>query len=607
MEVQKTFARNGATLEHGAFRAVETVYVCASGCRKAAGGHAIHRAASLAIRIPRRCTTGYDVMVFVGLQCHLYHRQREEIRTALEADHGIRLSTGEISKLGRRFLTYFERLHLARADRLRAALAADGGWPLHVDATGEQGRGTLLVVYTSWRRWILGAWKIPTERSDAIVPRLMALVRVFGSPCAAVRDLGKAVIEALNTLVKQLKLRIPILACHLHFLADIGGDLLEDSHDQLRLLVRRHKIRTGLATFARDLGRGLGAELKEAREGLRQWQTQVEEGHELPDGPAGLACVRAIAQWVLDFAADGRDEGFPFDRPYLDLFDRGWRVRRAVDAFLRRPSASRPVVRALGRLAHLLDPLMQDGDFTRATRTLRVRVGLFEKLRDTLRLTPKPNGRHSALAEAVSVEKAVAQLQDIRKAVLRLKAWLKKTRPERGPAQDLRDAIDVILQHLGDHGRHLWGHVIRLPATPERPESTRIVDRTNNGEEGLFHAMKHDLRRRSGRKTLTQDLEHLPASAALVRNLRQTDYVDLICGHLDNLPAAFAQLDREQADRASLQVQSDEVATAPPEANDTLSASLPPSDRKLIRGAALAGKILAAARSRAPLTAAEGR
>ncbi len=607
MEVQKTFAHNGATLEHGAFRVVETVYVCAAGCRKAGGGHAIHRAPSLTTRLPARCSTGYDVMVFVGLRRYVDYRQRDEIRTALEAEHGIRLSTGEISNLGRRFLTYLERLHRARAGRLRAALEADGGWPLHIDATGEQGRGTLLVAYTSWRRWILGAWKIPTERSDAIVPRLLALVDVFGAPCAAVRDLGKAVIEALDTFVKRLELKIPILACHLHFLADIGSDLLEDSHNKLRLLVRRHKTRTALAALARDLGRGLGANLPEAREGLRQWQSELEQGHELPQGRAGVACVRAMAQWVLDFAADGTDEGFPFDRPYLDLFERGRRVRRATDAFLRRPSIDRHLTKALGRLARVLDPLVQEEDFATAARTLRVRVGLFEKLRDALRLTPKPTGRNSTRADAVSVQTAASELQDIRKAVLRLKAWLRRTRPERGPAQDCRDAIDIILQHLDDHGRNLWGHVIQLPATADRPETTRIVDRTNNCEEGLFHAIKHDERRRSGRKTLTQDLEHLPASAALARNLRDADYVSLICGHLENLPATFAELDRQQTNRSSLLSQPDAEAAAHSEAADTISASLPPIDRKLIRSAAMAGKILAAARSRAPVIAVRGR
>lgn len=605
VDVQKTFKHNGATLEHGVFRAVETVYVCASGCRKAGGEHAIHRAPSLATRIPRRHRIGYDVMVFVGLQRYVHYRQRDETRAALEAEHGIRLSTGQISNLGRQFLAYLERLHHARADRLRAALVDDGGWPLHVDATGEQGRGTLLMAYTSWRGWVLGAWKIPTERADAILPRLLRLIEVFGAPCAAVRDLGKAVIEALNTLVKQLGLIIPILACHRHFLADIGGDLLEESHNQLRLLVRRLKIRAGLAALARDLGRGLGSDLAQAREGVRVWQAHLEQGHELPDGPVGVACVRAMAQWVLDFAADGRDEGFPFDRPYLYLYERGQRVRRAIDAFWRRPSASRPVIKALRRLARVLEPLMKQEEFGRAARTLKMRATLFDELRNALRLTPKPNGRNPATSDVIPVQKAVAELQDIRKAVLRLKARLRRIRPERGPAEDRRKAIDIVLRHLDDHGRNLWGHEIRLPATAREPGSVRVVDRTNNTEEGRFHTIKHNERRRSGRKSLTKDLEDLPAAAALALNLRCPDYVELICGHLDGLPATFAQLDREQDKRSSPADEEGVVANALHTANaDTISASLPLGDRKLIRGAALAAKILAAARSRAPAIAA---
>lgn len=601
LEVQKTFARNGATLEHGVFRAVETVYVCAAGCRKAGGGHAIHRAASLATRIPPRCSTGYDVMVFVGLQRYVDYRQRDEIRAALEAEYGIRLSTGEISNLGRRFLTYLERLHWARADRLRAALEADGGWPLHIDATGEQGRGTLLIALAGWRQWVLGAWKIPTERADAILPRLLSVAQIFGAPCAAMRDLGKAVIEALEQFVARLGLVIPILACHLHFLRDIGGDLLKESHDQLRELVRSLKIRANLTALARDLSRDLGPDLREGIEGLRVWQEHVEQGHRLPEGSAGVACVRALAQWVLDFAADGRDDGFPFDRPYLDFYERGCQMRRAVDAYHRQPPASRVVARALRRLGRILEPLRRDERFTRAAGTLKARADLFEKLREALRLRPKSPGRKSTMpAGTPSVDQAAAELRDIRKAVLKLRAWLRKIRPERGPAEDQRKAIDIILRHLDVHGRSLWGHVIPLPQTASGSAKIRLVDRTNNVDESWFHAFKHDERRRSGRKILTQDLEQIPAAAALARNLMRPDYVALVCGSLERLPAAFAELDRQQQKAIAQQQDAGKIALSVDNAPELVSASLPKVDRKLVRAPALEAKILAAAKSRSP-------
>lgn len=600
VRVQKTFEHKAATLEHGAFRANETVYVCATGCRLPERVHAVHRSASLASRIPPRKTVGYDVMVRVGLARYVEYRQRDEIRALLEAE-GISLSTGTISGLARTFLTYLERLHLARAERLRAALEADGGYPMHVDATGEQGRGTLLVVLAGWRRWVLGAWKIPTERADAILPRLQRIAKIFGAPCAAVRDLGRAVTDALDQFVAGLGIVIPIIACHLHFLRDIGGDLLKQSHDQLRDLVRHWKIRTHLAALARDLGRDLGPALAEARQGLVLWQEHVEQGHRLPEGSAGIACVRALTQWVLDFAADGRDDGFPFDRPYLNFFERGFQMRRAIDAYHRQPPATREVARALRRLGRILDPLRRDEKFSQAATTLNMRAALFEKLREALRLTPKQEGRQDVRTGALAVKQATAELRDIRKAVLKLSRWLKDNRPERGPAEDRRKAIDIILRHLQDHGRSLWGHKIRLSGTATGPERFRLVDRTNNVEESWFHGMKHDERRRSGRKLLAHDMEQLPPEAALARNLRCKDYVELVCGSLDNLPMAFADLDQQ---RLRGPEEGRDPAVRPlPDITDLLSASLPPADRTFVRVPALAEKILAAALSRAPAQA----
>lgn len=198
--VQKTWERTGVTIEHGSFRLRQTVRVCVSGCRGK------KRMGTLAGLIPARSVVGYDIMVYVGLERFLHHRQREEIRASLATEHGISLSSGEISVLCGRFLAYLERLHHALAPALRAALAADGGWPLQIDATGEDGRGTLLVAFAGWRQWVLGAWKIPTERADAILPRLRETIFRFGPPCAMVRDLGRAMTEAAEALVKDRKL-----------------------------------------------------------------------------------------------------------------------------------------------------------------------------------------------------------------------------------------------------------------------------------------------------------------------------------------------------------------------------------------------------------------
>src|SRR2546430_17146856 len=67
-----------------------------------------------------------------------------------------------------------------------------------------------------------------------------------------------------------------------------------------------------------------------------------------------------------------------------------------------------------------------------------------------------------------------------------------------------------------DLGPYLWGHALRLPRRVGG--GIRLVARTNNGLESLFHTIKHGERRRSGRKILTQDFEILPPAAALARS-----------------------------------------------------------------------------------------
>ena len=600
MQVQKTIRRHGKTLQHGAFEVRETVHTCAAGCHYPDGALVTRRAAALMECLPSGQVFGYDVMVHIGLERFLRHRQREEIRQGLEEEHGITLSTGAISTLARRFLDSFEALHVARAPALAEALESDGGWPLHADATGEDGRGTLLVLFAGWRRWVLGSFKIPTERTDAILPCLREVGDRFGNPCAVMRDLGKAMIPAVTTFVEERGLTVPVLSCHFHFLQDVGKDLLGAGYGRLREILREVRVLPRLRTLARDLGRKLGTDIDRAREALESWKAKPGGGHHLPEGRlAGLAVVRGLTQWVLDFRAESTDRRFPFDRPLLELYHRGLEVRRAVDAFLRRPPKDRGVRSALGRLGRALDPVASNEHMTRVVTSLRMRAALFDELRATLRLrSPSSKLGNRAFPEPrLSPQEAKAELRDIRRELRKWERALRARRPARGPAEDKREAIDLVLDHLDRHGDSLFGHVIPLPS--RAGGGFRVVERTNNLEENFFHDMKHRERRRSGRKVLTQDFERLPPAAALVPNLEKPDYIAILCGSLEALPAAFAELDalHREAKRSGRPIDPPATASLRPVVE---SASLPAADRRIVRSKSMNQRIRAAAKSRAP-------
>ena len=387
--VQKSVPHFAVTIAQGYFKAQETVHVCANRCRYASGKLVTCRAASLTKHLIPGMGIGYDVMTFVGLQRFLYHRQREEIRSSLLHEYGISISSGTISNLAKLFLGYMRELHNSRSDQFQNAMANDGGWPLHIDVTGEDGRGTMLVAFSGWRQWVLGSWKIPTENADAILPCLHEVVNRFGSPCAVMRDLGRAMIPAANSLVEQLELDIPVLACHLHFLKDIGKDLLDPAYGKLRKLFKRYKIRPKLRILSRELGRKLGTQINDAREEVKAWQEKVDVDHRIPSGMAGVAVVRTLTQRILDFKADGTGYDYPFDRPFLDLYDRCKEVRRAVDAFIHSKPSDPNVLKYLKRLHGILGPAASEVPFRQTVRRLRSRAVLLDDLREALRLSPK--------------------------------------------------------------------------------------------------------------------------------------------------------------------------------------------------------------------------
>ena len=141
---------------------------------------------------------------------------------------------------------------------------------------------------------------------------------------------------------------------------------------------------------------------------------------------------------------------------------------------------------------------------------------------------------------------------------------------------------------------NLWGHAIALP-----DGNLKLVARTNALLENFFGEMKHSERRRSGRKNLTQDLEHLPAEATLVYNLNHSDYVSIVCGSLEQLPEAFAQIDAKK--------RADQNQGVRPETDIDLkralqlsTASMSTADRRIIRNENMDSRIQMAANSRAP-------
>ncbi len=514
VQTHKSKRRHVVTVEAGAFVAREVRKRC-----RADRTHPVMVSERLSRLVPPRQGYGYDLIVQVGLARYLNNLQREEIRSELLGEHAIVVSDGSITHLCDRFLMLLERLHQHRAPALRAAMS--GGYPLHIDATSEHGKGGLLVCLDGWRGWGLHAVKIASENADELRPCIEQTIRRFGDPVAVVRDLSAAEAGAVDRLREK---GIPDLVCHYHFLGAIGKQLFDNPYAVLRNLLRQSKVRTELRELLRE---------------LRQHATA-----QVYDGKYGHGRLRedllALVYWVLE--GEGRkDLPYPFALPHLGFYQRCREAPQRAEHWLPLPRShvERRVLKQLSKVLARLDQLPR---LAWVVPKLQRGWQALCELRDILRLTEAelPRGELRHLSALESPELEMARLREIEKTT---KAYHEQIRKRVTDRHDSSSAEAVILKYLARYANHLFGHPARQD---EDGKIIAVVERTNNVAEHFFGADKQKLRRRLGRAHLGRDLEDQPAQAALASNLLHGDYVRVLCGSLEHLPAAFAELDQQR-------------------------------------------------------------
>jgi len=526
LHVQKSKKRIVITMETGTIQAREIRKVCSVDL-----SHPVEISGTLARMVPAGQRYGYDLIVEVGTARYLRNMQRQEICTELLREKNIILSTGTISKLCDRFLLYLEALHLNRASALRAAM--DGGYPLHIDATCEYGKGGLFLCLDGFRGWVLHAVKITTENSNELYPAIEKTISLFGDPIAIMRDLGSGGAKS----VKKLRQKgIPDLVCHYHFLGAVGKKLFDVNYSVLRNLLRQSKVRTKLRELLRELRRNQSADVYDGKLGHGRMREDL----------------LALVLWVLE-GTGGKDLPFPFCLPHLNFYQRCCEVTSRAERWVPFPR-SHVERRVFKQLSSILTQMNKLERFAWIVPSLKENWTSFCELRDILRLTNAeyPRGDRRNLTNQESPDIEVERLQEIKKNITLYQEKIQQNvaNAKAEKTKNIRTSPEsIILKYLDRYKKHLFGHPIIIN---KAGQIIGMVNRTNNGAEHFFGDEKQKIRRRVGRANLGRDLEDQPAQATLVSNLNHTDYVEIVCGSLDQLPDAFAQLDRKKLEKNSV-------------------------------------------------------
>ena len=504
------------TLHIGTFWARETVRICPT-CQR------IYRSEELARLVAPGANFGYDILVYVGKALFLRHRNDREVVAEL-AQKNIRISTREIAYLGKKFVTCLAIAHRQCAGRIRQAMQLKGGYVFHLDGTCDGQSPLLMSGLDSLSEIVLGNIKLPSEKADKIIPFLKDIKEKFGIPLALVHDMGRGILDA----VAQVFPKTPDFICHFHFLRDIGKDLFGDQYDIIRQRLHKHGIITKLRHRAKQLKQAIDKN----PDAIDSFHCGVCNNG-LPQSVELIPAITvySLILWALEGKNQGQGYGFPFDRPHLAFAKRLHEIYCHIDQLknirLRQSfKDNRPYFKIMGDIKTIIE----DNVLHRAIEQIEPKIGVFDKLRDAMRIAPTCGTRglnHDGMESTIG---------RIEQGVKKFRLWL-TSRKEYSTNQGYRKMIEQIDKY--------WEKLFADPITVDGHNGKIRIQpqRTNNIMEQYFRNFKRGNRRKTGNNSSSLMLQNMLAQTPLVRNLQNPEYMKILLDGKTSIEELFADIE----------------------------------------------------------------
>ncbi len=510
------------SLKYREFVAVETLLFCPE--HKYDGNSIIkYDSTELNQIVPPYSNYAYDVLVHIGLSRFLHHKQKSEIQHELKIEYGIKISDGGITHLSDKFLIYCRCVHEMASARIKEVQDKRGGYILHIDATVEEESDMVFVGMNSVNGWILHSKKIKSESHEEIIPALEDIKSKYGEPLAIKRDMGKGMALAVSEVFSNK----PDKICHFHFSRDIGKDILEEQYDLIRKFLIDNKIRTCLRRLADEL-------ITEINSGGYDVNITFDSIVNCKLSELRLnkpVYVYAIVSWILHYFKEGDGLGFPFDLPYVFLYERCCTARKIIERLILLLAELKTVYKPLIQLKKIL----MDAD-NQKIKLVHEKMDygrkLFSRLRGILRID----------AESVPLSSVLETDGD--EVVLKMEQELEAFKNElyKSLLNDKSKVREkkIIFDHLERYKDKLF--LTNFRVEPNDPLKDIIMERTNNIEEQQFRKFKRNQRRIHGNRDVGHDLNFYGSYLPIAWNLTNDEYVKTVYGNIENIPIVFSQV-----------------------------------------------------------------
>ncbi len=518
--VLKTQRTTVVSIKYREFIAVETLLFCPE--HKYDGNSIIkYDSPELNQIVPPYSNFAYDVVVYIGISRFLHHKQKSEIQHELKIEHGIKISDSGITHLSDNFLIYCMCVHGLASSKIKEIQDKRGGYILHIDATVEEDSDMVFVGMNSVNGFILQSKKIKSESSKEIIPALEEIKRRYGEPLAIKRDMGQGMALAVCEVFPNR----PDKICHYHFSRDIGKDMLSQQYDQIRKFLIDNKIRTNLMRLADELIN----EINSGGYDVNLTFDSIVNCKLLDFKNNKPVYVYAIVLWILHYSKEGDGLGFPFDLPYVSLYERCCRARTIVERLILLLAELKTIYKPLIQLKKIL----MDVD-NQEIKLIHEKMGygrmLFTRLRKILRIESETVPLSSVL-ETNSDEDVCKMEQELEG----FKNELCRTLPN--DESQVREK-KIIIDHLEKYKDKLF--LTNFRVDPNDPSKDIIMERTNNIEEQNFRKFKRNQRRIHGNRNVGHDLNFYGSYLPIVWNLTNDEYIKTVYGSMENIPFVFS-------------------------------------------------------------------
>ena len=488
LRAYRTYTRHIRSIKYGHFEAVHRLMLCRR-CRK------LFKSEVLGNLVGKYCTYANDVMVRVASMMSI------EGESSSEVSSSIGISEGHARKMNSQGLDIFASIHEKNIPRLRKYMKS---YILQIDGTTDSEFSMIVAVKDPTTGFVLYVKRCDSESEENIVSVLETVKERFGNPSGITCDMRSGILSAAQIVFHN----IPIRICLMHFLRDLGKDLMKALHTVLGLMINHRGIKSPLKKLLRSMPDYNQKTLEEVASGSCSSRKAME-----------IMAIRRILENIMSIKSSGY--GFPFSLRHINFFTACVEGMRKLKDLTGRLEARESIEMASTIIKHLSAVVENTAIMENANKLKDLNSIIFQRLRKVFMVPDHgnlPDDSYNAITDDPIVHENCTILFG------ELEVYLKS---------DIKDhmfkAAKLSIERYRNRETMLFAQ-----------NADGTIPRTNNNMEIFFRKIRRNVRKRCGNTVTGNILTQSGDKLALFQNMANEKYREIVFENTD-IGSVFAE------------------------------------------------------------------